>query len=282
MGILADIHGGLCNLNFNSKDVSNIRTNLRQGLTFRDMDATLEYFQKLQAKSPSFFYAVKVDRSNTVRALFWVDGRTGELYKNFRDCVFFDTTFCTNRYNMPFAPLVGINNHMQTILLGIVLLPNETTEIFVWVFEALKKAMGGLEPLNIMTDQDKAMKASISQEFPNAKHRCCKWHVMSKGRDKLTWLISFEENFDKELDYCVNKTETIEEFEMLWKQLEDKYNLRDNQFWQNMLATRHMWGPTYFKMDLFPFTGTTGRSEGMNALFKKVFHPQDSVLQFVT
>ncbi|RCV38870.1 hypothetical protein SETIT_8G177200v2 [Setaria italica] len=29
-----------------SKDVSNMRTHLRGGLTYRDMDATLEYFQK--------------------------------------------------------------------------------------------------------------------------------------------------------------------------------------------------------------------------------------------
>ena len=136
-----------------------MRTYLRDGLNFRGMDATLEYFQKLQAESPCFFYAVMTDSGNAVRGLFWVDGRTRELYKTLRDCIFFDTTFCTNRYDMPFAPFVGINNHLRSILLGCALLPDETTETFVWVLQALKEAM---------TDQDKAMKAAIEQVFPNA------------------------------------------------------------------------------------------------------------------
>ncbi|XP_021304998.1 protein FAR-RED IMPAIRED RESPONSE 1 [Sorghum bicolor] len=163
MAVLGDFHGGVGNLTFNSKDVSNMRTHLRAGLRYRDMDAVLEYIQKLQAESPSFFYAIKLDAENAVRGLFWVDGRSRELYKCFRDCIFFDTTFCTNRYNMPFAPIVGINNHAQSILLGCALLPDETTETFVWVLQTLKDAMGGIAPTNIMTDQDRAMKAAIAQ-----------------------------------------------------------------------------------------------------------------------
>jgi len=160
--MLGDFHGGVGNLTFNSKDVSNMRTHLRAGVRYRDMDVVLEYFQKFQAESPSFFYAVKIDAENAVRGLFSVDGRSRELYKCFRDCIFFDTTFYTNRYNMPFAPIVGINNHTQSILLGCALLLDETTETFVWVLQTLKATMGGMAPTNIMTDQDRAMKAAIA------------------------------------------------------------------------------------------------------------------------
>uniref|UniRef100_K3ZL59 Protein FAR1-RELATED SEQUENCE n=1 Tax=Setaria italica TaxID=4555 RepID=K3ZL59_SETIT len=282
MGVLADFHGGLGNLTFSSKDVSNMRTHLRGGLNFRDMDATLEYFQKQQAESPCFYYAPMIDANNVVRGLLWVDDRTRELYKTFGDCIFFDTTYCTNRYDMPFAPIVGINNHLQSILLGCALLPDETTETFVWVLERLKEAMGGHEPTNIMTDQDKAMKAAIAIVFFNATHRCCKWHVLSKANDKLSWLISEEQDFAKEFDYYVNRTETPEEFKMLWAMIEDKYHLQENEFFQSMSTTRRMWALAYFRRYFFPFTSTTGRSESMNSLFKKVVHPQDSVLQFVT
>jgi hypothetical protein len=183
---------------------------------------------------------------------------------------------------MPFAPIVGINNHLQSILLGCALLPDESTETFVWVLQALKEAMGGLEPTNIMTDQDKAMKVAIEQVFPNATHRCCKWHVLSKATKKFAWLISNEKDFAKESDYCVNHTETIDEFEMLRQKLEDKYSLQENEFFQSISSTRKMWAPAYFRTYFFPFTDTTGRSECMNSLFKKVVHPQDSVLQFFT
>jgi hypothetical protein len=194
-----------------------MRTRLRGGLSYRDMDATLEYFQKQQAESPSFYYAPMIDADNVVRGLFWVDGRTRELYKSFGDCIFLDTTFYTNRYNMLFAPIVGINNHLQSILLGCALLPDETTETFVWMLEGLKEAMGGREPT--MTDQDKAMKAPIAIVFPKAVHRCCKWHVLSKATEKFAWLISHEKDFAKEFDYCVNCTETPEEYEGWWAML---------------------------------------------------------------
>ncbi|XP_004980305.1 protein FAR1-RELATED SEQUENCE 5-like [Setaria italica] len=254
MGVLADFHGGLGNLTFSTKDVSNMRTHLRGGLTYRDMDATLDYFQKQQAESPSFYYATMIDDNNVVSGL----------------------------YDMPFAPIVGINNHLHSILLGCAMLPDETTETFVWVLERLKGAMGGREPTNIMTDQDKAMKAAIAIVFPNATHRCCKWHVLSKANDKLAWLISEEEDFAKEFDYYVNRTETPEEFEMLWASIEDKYHLQENEFFQSISGTRRMWAPAYFRKYFFPFTSTKGRSESMNSLFKKVVHPQDSMLQFIT
>jgi hypothetical protein len=167
-------------------------------------------------------------------------------------------------------------------LLGCALLPNETTETFVWMLERLKEEMGGREPTNIMTHRDKAMKAAIAIVFPKAIHRCCKWHVLSKATEKFVWLISHEKDFAKEFDYCVNRTETPEEYEGWWAMLGEKYKLQDNEFFQSISATRSMWAPAYIRRNFFPFTGTTGRFESMNSLFKKFIHPQDSVLQFVT
>ena len=111
MGCLGSVHGGdpRC-LGYVKRDVTNIRRLLREDVTLRDMSMTVEYFKQWQAVSPGFYYATQVDGNNAMRALFWVDGRTRALYNKYKDCIFFDTTFCTNCYNMPFAPIVGINN----------------------------------------------------------------------------------------------------------------------------------------------------------------------------
>ncbi|XP_022853627.1 protein FAR1-RELATED SEQUENCE 5-like [Olea europaea var. sylvestris] len=39
------------------------------------------------------------------------DNRCRQAYKEFGDVVTFDTTYLTNKYDMPFAPFVGVNHH---------------------------------------------------------------------------------------------------------------------------------------------------------------------------
>lgn len=208
MATLGDLHGELGNLTYTARDVANIRTKLRNEVSLNDMAKTMEYFEKLHAESPRFFYAKLEDENKAVRALFWVDGRTREAYKKFKDCVFFDTTFCTNRYDMPFAPIVGINNHMQTIMFGCALIPDEKIETFKWVFEKWMDAMGHDPPGCIMTDQDQAMSKAISMVFPGIVHRCCKWHVLKIAKEKLGMLFRTRADFEEEFYYCVNGTDS--------------------------------------------------------------------------
>jgi hypothetical protein len=128
---------------------------------------------------------------------------------------------------MPFASIVGVNN--QSILLDYTLLSNKTIESFVRVFRTLKEVMGGLEPRNIIIDQDKAMKAPIALVFLDVVHRCCKFYVVSKACEKLGWLINSSEEFANEFDSCINHTKMPEEFELMWHSLEEKYNLHKNE-----------------------------------------------------
>lgn len=120
---------------------------------------------------------------------------------------------------------------------------DETTKIFVWVLQKLIEAMVGRVPRYMMTDQDKAMTATIEIVFPDAIHQRCKWHMLSKTKEKLGWLISDDNEFAQEYDYYVNRTETPKEFEMMWERIEDKYHLQVNKFSQSISATRRMWAP---------------------------------------
>ena len=86
MGCLGSVHGGdpRC-LGYVKRDVSNIRTMLRNEVTMRDMSMTLDYFKQREAKNLRFFYASLMDANKSVRALFWVDGRTRSLYPKYKD-----------------------------------------------------------------------------------------------------------------------------------------------------------------------------------------------------
>ena len=66
----------------------------------------------------------------------------------------FDTTYLTNRYDMPFTPFVGVNHHGQSTLLGWGLISNEDTETFIWLFKNWKTCMFDCAPKAIITYQD--------------------------------------------------------------------------------------------------------------------------------
>ena len=71
----------------------------------------MDWFAKQQAEDPMFFYSIdfhQTVKGNKPRNIFWANSRSRSYYENYRDCISFDTTYNTNRYNMKFAPIVGI------------------------------------------------------------------------------------------------------------------------------------------------------------------------------
>ena len=93
-------------------------------------------------------------------------------YEPYGDYLSFDTMFSTDMYNMPFAPIVGVNNHGNTLILACVLMQDQkANSTFEWLFGAFVDGMGGKRPVNIITDKDNAVMKAILTVLPNATHR---------------------------------------------------------------------------------------------------------------
>lgn len=107
--ILSTLRGGLTSLPYTKKDVSNVRTCINKETSSNDMMQVLQFFRKKKEKDPKFFYEFDLDENKKVTNLFWTDGRSIDWYEKYGDVVSFDTTYFTNRYNLPFAPFVGIS-----------------------------------------------------------------------------------------------------------------------------------------------------------------------------
>jgi zinc finger SWIM domain-containing protein 3 len=125
-------------------------------------------------------------------------------YKCFGDVVSFDTTFQTNKFEMPFAPLLGTNHHKQTIIFGVALLFDETIPSFVWLFETFLIAMGGKQPGTIFTDQDAAMAGAIAYVLPNTSHQLCLCHIYINASKHLSHIIhAHPQKFQSDFKSCV-------------------------------------------------------------------------------
>ncbi|CAL5340102.1 unnamed protein product [Camellia sinensis] len=209
--------GGYESLTFDERDTRNyIDSAKRLRLGERDADALQKYFLRMHAQNSSFYYMIDVDTDFRIRNLFWVDVMNRAAYEEFGDIVSFDTTYLTNKYNMPFAPCVGVNHHGQLILLGCRLLSSEDIDIFVWLFKSWLNCMSNYPPKAIITDQCKAMQNAIEIVFPNTRHRWCLWHIMKKISEKVKGYSQYE-SMKLALQNAVYDTFTKDEFEMRWK-----------------------------------------------------------------
>uniref|UniRef100_A0A803LYV3 Protein FAR1-RELATED SEQUENCE n=1 Tax=Chenopodium quinoa TaxID=63459 RepID=A0A803LYV3_CHEQI len=65
------------------------------------------------SRNSNFFYMYDTDESGSLKNVFWADSRAA--CKDFGDVISVDTTYVSNRYKMPFAPFIGVNNHGNAV-----------------------------------------------------------------------------------------------------------------------------------------------------------------------
>lgn len=281
MAILSYLRGG--NAPYTKKHVSNVRTAINRENGKGDMLQVLEYFREKQKKDPNFYYAFKVADNdiNKVQCVFWADGYSRKMYELYGECLSFDTTYKTNRYNLPFAPFVGITGHGLNCLFACAILNNETVDTFEWVFKTFLHCMGQKAPLTVITDQDVAMKVAIPAVFKNSVHRCCLWHIMKKVQERCVRPFSEKAGLYDDFSDIIHNCLTEAEFEHLWREMCDKYGVRGLKYFNYLWKHRKSFVPVYFKKSFFPFIHSTARSEGTNAIFKDNVGSTFSIISFL-
>jgi len=166
----------------------------------------------------------------------------------FGEMVSIDATYNTNKYDMKFVPITGVDSHKRCVILGAGLISNEDVESFVWLFNAYLESSNGCHPTVIISDQDPAMKVAIQEVFPNTKHRLCMWHIMKKLREKVSAFLWQHKEFKKEFNACVwNNYLDREGFEAQWETVMDTYELQDHVWFKELKKIREDWIPAYFK-----------------------------------
>uniref|UniRef100_A0A2N9IFI6 Protein FAR1-RELATED SEQUENCE n=1 Tax=Fagus sylvatica TaxID=28930 RepID=A0A2N9IFI6_FAGSY len=234
-----------------------------------DGQALHDYFVRMQAKNSNFYHALDLDDELRVRNVFWVDARSRAAYESFNDVITFDTTYLTNKYDMPFAPFIGINHHGESIILGCGLLSSEDTDSFVWVFRQWLQSMCDIAPKAIITDQCQAMRRAIEIVFPETVHRWCIWHITMKLPVKLAGLEAYQD-IKHYLLKAVHDSMTVEEFEEKWNHTITLHHLEENEWLAKLYEEREQWVPAFLNSNFFAGMSSTQRSESMNAFFDRL------------
>jgi hypothetical protein len=148
---MGNMFGGMENIPFLRKSLCVVFAEIARDHKDDDIAKTLEVFRQMRREDPGFQFSVDLDDDKRIKTLLWTSGRSRSQYNFFGDAITFDTTYCTNLYKMPFGMFVGVNNHFQSILFAGVLMRDETTASFKWVFNEFLTLMGGKPPMTILT-----------------------------------------------------------------------------------------------------------------------------------
>ncbi|XP_042505004.1 protein FAR1-RELATED SEQUENCE 6-like isoform X2 [Macadamia integrifolia] len=263
----------------NGKDVSVVQCKCSK-LEKGDAQAVYEFLCRMQQKSPNFFYLMDLDEDGRLGNVFWADARCRAACEYFGDVVAFDTTYLTHKYDLPFAPFVGVNNHGQYVLLGCGLLLDKTSESFIWLFKAWLACMSGRIPNAIITDQCKVLKKAVMEVFPGACHRLCLWHIMQKVPEKLQNLREYRA-VKRAMERAVYDSWRVDEFELAWEDMIQQNGVGDNEWLQTLYEYRHQWVPAFLKGTSFAGMSTTQRSESINSYFDGFVHARTSLKEFL-
>ncbi|KAM0824835.1 hypothetical protein ACQ4PT_069944 [Festuca glaucescens] len=275
---------GYRGVGFDGRDVSNLKYTDKTGNMNKDIEECIKRFTHLQAKVPGFLYDFEIDDTNAVCSIFWTDAMCRMNYELYGEYVSFDTTFQTNVYNMPFAPIIGVNNHGSTVLFGVGLLKDEQrADTFEWLFRTFVGAMGGKAPKYIITDQDRAMMKAIGDLNMLAEtiHRFCLWHIIKKLLEKIASIAARKEGLSDDLRHVIKNSFTVEEFEEGWISVLERYDVSSNKHLLDLWEIRTHWVPAYFMDCFFPFSSSKTRSESTNSMWKDYVDHTDTIQRFL-
>ncbi|KAM7469859.1 hypothetical protein LguiA_008042 [Lonicera macranthoides] len=267
----------------NNKQAACQKKGLQLALDEGDVESLLDNFMLIQAENPGFFYAIDLDQEKRMRNVFWVDAKGRQDYGNFCDVICFDTTYLSNKYNIPFASVFGVNHHFQYILLGCALIGEETASSFVWLLRTWLRAVGSQAPgvVIITDDEDKPLKEAILEVFPYARHCFSLWHVLRKIPLKLPRLLNRLDSFESKFNKCIYRSWTEEEFEKRWWKMVNNFELREDDWVQSLYENRKKWVPTYMRGICFSGLCTAEGAESTSSFFDKIINRETTFKEFI-
>ncbi|PKU70174.1 Protein FAR1-RELATED SEQUENCE 5 [Dendrobium catenatum] len=261
---LSEEVGGVENLGFTKRDAYNyIQKERRAKIENGDSNSLIELLKNRAAEDNMFAWDVQTDEDERLVNFFWVDGLGRVDYDCFGDVIIFDTSYRFNKYNLACAPIIGVNNHWQNIILGVSFLSDETIDSFCWLFRTFLKIMDNKHPVIIFTDQDQAMARAIEIVFPNTRHRLCQWHIQKKTPSKV-WCFNSNSKVKGLFYSCFTKCDSADEFDRLWNEMIREGDLQSHQWLKDLYRIREKWS-TIFNKDCFNLgILSTQRSESTN------------------
>ena len=145
-----------------------------------------------------FVFKVGAYEGNRLSWLTFANRRALDRFICMDFVLLMDSTYRTNRFNMPLLLISSIDPFGQSYVVACCLLEDETAVSYNIALSSLKQLF---EPCEsnvevIITDQAQSLMSAIDVQFPNAIHQLCRWHLE----------MNVKKNFATNPDLCTKFT----------------------------------------------------------------------------
>ena len=196
-----------------------------------------------KANDPSLMVSYTI-KDKRLTQLFWMTGIQQQLYRQYSDVLVVDTTFGTNRFQMPLHQFVVVDSNFKTRLVANAITAGEKQFEYEWVLEELLKTMDNTQPGAIILDKDPSMIGACDRKLQSTRQVNCLWH--GKGNLKKHLKRKLGEQWSQFLSDFTAASHSIAEPEFMerWNNLFSKYSTKDDkakEYLERLFDDRHHW-----------------------------------------
>lgn len=268
-------------LPFTEKDVRNLLQSFRKLDPEDESIDLLRMCRNIKDIDPNFKFEFTLDSNNRLENIAWSYASSIQSYEIFGDAVVFDTTHRLTAFDMPLGIWVGVNNYGMPCFFGCVLLREENLRSYSWALKAFLGFVNGRAPQTILTDQNICLKEAIAMEMPTSKHALCIWLIVAKFPSWFNAVLGERYNEWKAEFYRLYNLESIEEFELGWRDMVNSFGMHTNRHVANLFALRSLWALPYLRNHFFAGMTTSGQSKSINAFIQRFLSAQSRLTHFV-
>ncbi|XP_060167576.1 protein FAR1-RELATED SEQUENCE 11 isoform X3 [Lycium barbarum] len=268
-------------LPFTEKDVRNLLQSFRKVDPEDESIDLLRMCRNIKEKDPNFKYDFSLDSNNRLENIAWSYASSIQSYEVFGDAVVFDTTHRLTAFDMPLGIWVGVNNYGMPCFFGCVLLREETMRSYSWALKTFLAFMNGKAPQTVLTDQNMCLKEAINLEMPTTKHALCIWLIVAKFPSWFNAVLGERYNDWKAEFNRLYNLESVEDFELGWRDMMNTFGLHTNRHIASLFALRSLWALPYLRSHTFAGMTTAGHSKSINAFIQRFLSAQTRLAHFV-
>lgn len=141
--------------------------------------------------------------------------------------------------------------------------------------------MNGKAPQTILTDQNLCLKEAVAMEMPMTKHALCIWMIVAKFPSWFNAVLGERYNEWKAEFFRLYNLESIEDFELGWRDMVNSFGLHTNRHIANLYGLRILWSLPFLRSHFFAGMTTTGQSKSINAFIQRFLSAQTRLAHFV-